>query len=108
MKQKYILFSIIFLGFILLDCAGTQQDSIAKTQNVEFLIEQGELFWRKKKTKSENQEGVPVPKPNESKKKSSFFDKFLKNRLGKSAVQGEELLKICLDICLNMHQLFLI
>jgi len=41
LKQKYILFPIIFLGFILLDCAGTQQDSIAKTQNVEFLIEQG-------------------------------------------------------------------
>jgi len=48
LKQKYILFPIIFLGFILLDCAGTQQDSIAKTQNVEFLIEQGELFWQQR------------------------------------------------------------
>ena len=46
MKQKYILFPILFLGFILLDCSSTQQDSIAKTQNVEFLIEQGKLFWQ--------------------------------------------------------------
>ena len=48
MKQKYILFPIIFLGFILLDCSGTQQDTIAKTQNVEFLIEQGKLFWQQR------------------------------------------------------------
>lgn len=48
MKQKYILFPIIFLGFILLDCSSTQQDSIAKTQNVEFLIEQGKLFWQQR------------------------------------------------------------
>jgi len=48
LKQKYILFPIIFLGLISLDCAGTQQDSIAKTQNVEFLIEQGKLFWQQR------------------------------------------------------------
>ena len=48
MKQKYILFPILFAGFFLLDCAGTQQDSIAKTQNVEFLIEQGIFFWQQR------------------------------------------------------------
>ncbi len=48
----------------------------------------------KKKAKTENSEGTPVPKPNEGKKKSSFFDKFLKNRLGKSAVQGEEIVGV--------------
>ena len=48
----------------------------------------------KKKAKTENSEGTPVPKPNEGKKKSSFFDKFLKNKLGKSAVQGEEIVGV--------------
>ena len=48
----------------------------------------------KKKAKTENKEDTPVPKPNEGKKKSSFFDKFLKNRLGKSAVQGEEIVGV--------------
>ena len=30
-------------------------------------------------------------------KKSGFFDKFLKNRLGKSAVQGEEIVGVELN-----------
>ena len=36
----------------------------------------------------------PAPTPKEKKKKSGFFDKFLKNRLGKSAVQGEEIVGV--------------
>ena len=30
----------------------------------------------------------------EKKKKSGFFDKFLKNRIGKSAVKGEEIVGV--------------
>ena len=46
----------------------------------------------KKKTKnSENGEAKPQ---STEKKKSSFFDKFLKNRLGKSAIQGEEIVGV--------------
>ena len=39
-------------------------------------------------------EANPAPTPKEKKKKSGFFDKFLKNRLGKSAVQGEEIVGV--------------
>ena len=38
------------------------------------------------------------PKPevgaSEKKKKGGFFDKFLKNRLGKSAIKGEEIVGV--------------
>ena len=37
---------------------------------------------------------TPKPQSSEKKKKSSFFDKFLKNRLGKTAVQGEEIVGV--------------
>ena len=45
----------------------------------------------KKKDKSEN----PVPTPDAGgKKKESFFKKFLQNRLGRSTVQGEEMVGV--------------
>ena len=37
---------------------------------------------------------TPLPGASEKKKGSKFFDKFLKNRLGKSAVQGEEIVGV--------------
>ena len=45
----------------------------------------------KKKT-----EGTPniVPAPSSSEKKESFFSKFFKNKLGKSSVQGEEIIGV--------------
>ena len=47
------------------------------------------------KKKGNTQTGAtPKPQSSEKKKKSSFFDKFLKNRLGKSAVQGEEIVGV--------------
>jgi len=52
-----------------------------------------DLFKKKKK------EDTTAPKPgnSETKKKTSFFDKYLKNRLGKSAVQGEEIVGVELN-----------
>ena len=49
-------------------------------------------LFKKKDLKSG--ETNPAPTPKEKKKKSGFFDKFLKNRLGKSAVQGEEIVGV--------------
>ncbi len=49
-------------------------------------------LFKKKDLKSG--EANPAPKTKEKKKKSGFFDKFLKNRLGKSAVQGEEIVGV--------------
>ena len=49
-------------------------------------------LFKKKELKSG--EANPAPKTKEKKKKSGFFDKFLKNRLGKSAVQGEEIVGV--------------
>ena len=49
-------------------------------------------LFKKKDIKSG--EANPAPKTKEKKKKSGFFDKFLKNRLGKSAVQGEEIVGV--------------
>ena len=49
-------------------------------------------LFKKKDLKSG--EANPAPTPKEKKKKSGFFDKFLKNRLGKSAVQGEEIVGV--------------
>ena len=47
------------------------------------------------KKKGNTQTGATSkPQSSEKKKKSSFFDKFLKNRLGKSAVQGEEIVGV--------------
>ena len=46
----------------------------------------------KKKDKSQGDQ--PEINKGEKKKKSSFFDKFLKNRLGKSAIQGEEIIGV--------------
>ena len=47
------------------------------------------------KKKSKAPEGVPpVPKGGETKKKEGFFDKFLKNRLGKQSIKGEEILGV--------------
>ena len=48
-------------------------------------------LFKKKDLKSESN---PAPTPEKKKKKSGFFDKFLKNRLGKSAVQGEEIVGV--------------
>ncbi|HIC37415.1 MAG TPA: hypothetical protein EYO80_07025, partial [Candidatus Marinimicrobia bacterium] len=48
MKQNLALLSILLVGFFSLDCAGTQQDTIAKTQNVDFLINQGRLNWEQR------------------------------------------------------------
>ncbi len=49
----------------------------------------------KKKTKDQEQSVKPNIK--ENKKKASFFDKFLKNKLGKTAVQGEEIVGVELN-----------
>ena len=50
--------------------------------------------------KKKSKEGE-TPKPeggSGAKKKQSFFEKFLKNRLGKSAVQGEEIVGVELNV----------
>ena len=47
-----------------------------------------------KKKGAKQSDVTPAPQSDEKKKKSSFFDKFLKNRLGKSAIQGEEILGV--------------
>ncbi|MDC3163831.1 pilus assembly protein PilM [Candidatus Pelagibacter sp.] len=47
------------------------------------------------KKKNKAPEGAPpVPKGGETKKKEGFFDKFLKNRLGKQSIKGEEILGV--------------
>jgi len=46
------------------------------------------------KKKPKGDEGTPVPKAQDTKKKEGFFSKFFKNRLGKSAVQGEEIVGV--------------
>ena len=46
------------------------------------------------KKKSKEGEQTPVPKKEEKKKKESFLGKFFKNRIGKSAVQGEEIVGV--------------
>ena len=46
------------------------------------------------KKKSKEGEQTPVPKTEEKKKKESFLGKFFKNRIGKSAVQGEEIVGV--------------
>ncbi len=46
------------------------------------------------KKKSKEVEQTPVPKKEEKKKKESFLGKFFKNRIGKSAVQGEEIVGV--------------
>ena len=46
------------------------------------------------KKKQNNQSDAPVPQKEEKKKKEGFFSKFFKNRLGKSAVQGEEIVGV--------------
>ena len=47
------------------------------------------------KKKSKAPAGAPpVPKGGETKKKEGFFDKFLKNRLGKQSIKGEEILGV--------------
>jgi type IV pilus assembly protein PilN len=46
------------------------------------------------KKKPKGDEGTPVPQAQDKKKKEGFFSKFFKNRLGKSAVQGEEIVGV--------------
>ena len=46
------------------------------------------------KKKQNNQGDAPVPQKEQKKKKEGFFSKFFKNRLGKSAVQGEEIVGV--------------
>ncbi len=46
----------------------------------------------KKKPKQDS--GAPTPQKEEKKKKEGFFGKFFKNRIGKSAVQGEEIVGV--------------
>ncbi len=46
------------------------------------------------KKKPKGNEGAPVPQAQDKKKKEGFFSKFFKNRLGKSAVQGEEIVGV--------------
>ena len=46
----------------------------------------------KKKTKTEGE--TPVPKADNKKKKGGFLSNFFKNRLGKSSVQGEEIVGV--------------
>ena len=46
------------------------------------------------KKKQNNQGDAPVPQKVQKKKKEGFFSKFFKNRLGKSAVQGEEIVGV--------------
>jgi len=48
-------------------------------------------FFKKKATGDEN---TPIPQSQDKKKKEGFFSKFFKNRLGKSAVQGEEIVGV--------------
>ena len=49
----------------------------------------------KKKAQAGEKNITPQPSEKKDKKKGfSFFDKFLKNRLGKSAVQGEEIIGV--------------
>ncbi len=50
-----------------------------------------DLFKKKQKTADGDQQ---KPDIGGKKKKSGFFDKFLKNRLGKSAIQGEEIVGV--------------
>ena len=49
-------------------------------------------LFKKKDIKSD--QFTPKPQTGKKKKKFSFFDKFLKNRLGKSAIQGEEIVGV--------------
>ena len=46
------------------------------------------------KKKPKGNENTPVPKAQDKKKKESFLSRFFKNRLGKSAVQGEEIVGV--------------
>jgi type IV pilus assembly protein PilN len=46
------------------------------------------------KKKPKGGEETPVPQSQDTKKKEGFFSKFFKNRLGKSAVQGEEIVGV--------------
>ena len=47
------------------------------------------------KKKDSKDSAAPTPKPeSKEKKKFSFFDKFLKNRLGKSSIKGEEIIGV--------------
>ena len=47
------------------------------------------------KKKDSKDTAAPTPKPeSKEKKKFSFFDKFLKNRLGKSSIKGEEIIGV--------------
>ena len=46
----------------------------------------------KKKPKAEGE--APVPKADDKKKKAGFLSNFFKNRLGKSSVQGEEIVGV--------------
>ena len=46
------------------------------------------------KKKPKGGEGTPVPQAQDTKKKEGFFSRFFKNRLGKSAVQGEEIVGV--------------
>ena len=46
------------------------------------------------KKKPKQDAGAPTPQKEEKKKKEGFFGKFFKNRIGKSAVQGEEIVGV--------------
>ena len=46
------------------------------------------------KKKPKGDENTPIPQSQDKKKKEGFFSKFFKNRLGKSAVQGEEIVGV--------------
>ena len=46
------------------------------------------------KKKAKNSDTAELKPQSTEKKKNSFFDKFLKNRLGKSAIQGEEIVGV--------------
>jgi len=46
------------------------------------------------KKKQNKDSDAPLPKKDEKKKKEGFLSKFFKNRLGKSAVQGEEIVGV--------------
>ena len=46
------------------------------------------------KKKSGVNENTPVPQAQNKKKKEGFFSRFFKNRLGKSAIQGEEIVGV--------------
>ena len=48
------------------------------------------LFKKKKKDEADK----PPPPPGDNPKKEGFFDKFLKNRLGKQSIKGEEILGV--------------